>query len=219
MTWAERASLISKVPLPLEGLGSTRDDREPITLEPSEVERLLNAADPTLRAVVALAAFGGLRRGEVLTLRRRDVDLDAALVRIVAKPLDDGEEWRPKSKQCRSVPMCPRLAAELGSYLADPTVGELAPDQWLFQRQTDGGRLRTIEDRLRRLYGRAGVRRVRGSLMHILRRTWATRLAAAGVNAEHLRRLGGWSSLAVVQNSYLGRIPDVALREAVSLLG
>ncbi len=89
----------------------------------------------------------------------------------------------------------------------------------VFQRQTDGGRLRTVEDRLRRLDQRAGVRRVRGSLMHTLRRTWATRLAAAGVNAEHLRRLGGWSSLAVVQNSYLGRIPDAALREAISVLG
>ena len=61
----------------------------------------------------------------------------------------------------------------------------------VFQRQTDAGRLRTVDDRLRRLDPRAGVRRVRGSLMHTLRRTWATRLAAAGVNAEHLRRLGG----------------------------
>ena len=47
-----------------------------------QVFDLAAAINPRYRALVLLAAFGGLRWGELATLRRIDLDLDARAVRI-----------------------------------------------------------------------------------------------------------------------------------------
>jgi integrase len=223
LTWALAEHLIESMPpVQLVGLSSVREDIEPTTLSEVETEALLDACDPQLRAVCALALYAGLRRSEILTLRGRDLHLDldgggaSAVVRVVAKKLDPEDSdgtWRPKSKQRRTVPVSKRLWDELSRYFA--ACGQPGRDDWLFRRATDGGRLRTLEDRLRRAYYRAGIDRERGDLLHVLRRTWATRLAGAGVNAEVVRRLGGWSSLDVVQRSYFSTQPDEIMRSAI----
>lgn len=48
----------------------------------AEVHALTEAMPEHLRAAIMLAAWGGLRRGEVLGLRRRDVDPMRSLVRV-----------------------------------------------------------------------------------------------------------------------------------------
>jgi integrase len=49
---------------------------------PTEVVALIEAITPRYRAAVVLAAWCGLRRGEVLGLRRDDVDLVAGTVTV-----------------------------------------------------------------------------------------------------------------------------------------
>jgi integrase len=49
-------------------------------------------------------AFTGLRRGELLALRWRDVDLDGG-VAIVSRAMSDGKETSTKSRKPRSVPL------------------------------------------------------------------------------------------------------------------
>ncbi len=48
----------------------------------AQVEALMQAMPAKLRAAVVLAAWGTLRRGELLGLRRDDVDLAAGTVRV-----------------------------------------------------------------------------------------------------------------------------------------
>jgi integrase len=86
------------------------------------------------------------------------------------------------------------------------------PDDWFFVRATDGGRLRDIEERVRRTYQNAGLE---PQGLHVLRRTWATGLAESGVNAEVIHRMGGWSSLDIVQQSYFG-VGEETMREAIA---
>ena len=54
--------------------------------------------------------------------------------------------------------------------------------------------------------------------LHVCRRTWATTLAETGANAEVIRRLGGWSSLEVIQRSYFNLGLD-SLRTAMERVG
>jgi integrase len=111
------------------------------------------------------------------------------------------------------VPISPRLREELEHYRDAERGGEIGPQDWWFVRRTDGNRLRDTEDRIRRAYRRAGIE---PQGLHVLRRTWASRLAERGVNAETIRRMGGWSSLEVVQRSYFN-VGEEAMRAAAAL--
>ena len=58
------------------------------------------------------AAFTGLRRGELLGLRWRDIDFDASTIRVRAS-YAAGKLTTPKSGKVRAVPMAPDVAAAL----------------------------------------------------------------------------------------------------------
>jgi len=65
-------------------------------------------------AIFLLAAFSGLRRGECLGLRWRDVDFERQAIRVEhSLSAVDGELGTPKSGQMRSVPMAPDVAQAL----------------------------------------------------------------------------------------------------------
>lgn len=210
---ANGGGLIDAVPVELTGLGSVRHDAEPTTLTDGEVDRLLDVCDAQLRVLVALCRFAGLRRTEALMLQGRDVDLTGSLIHIQAKITEEGTRWSPKSRQRRRVPISPRLRGELERYIQGQRGGHVGPAEWWFLRRTDGGRLRATDERVRRAYEAAGLT---PQGLHVLRRTWASRLAERGVNAETIRRMGGWSSLEVVQRSYFN-IAEEVMRQAAEL--
>jgi integrase len=88
-------------------------------LAPEGVEALLRAVDldhewgPTEHALYLTAAMTGLRQGELLALRWRDVDWLAGRVRV-RRNYVRGEFGAPKSRRSsRSVPLADRLMAEL----------------------------------------------------------------------------------------------------------
>ena len=91
-------------------------------LTTSEVDRLAAAMDPRYRAVVLLAAYGGLRAGELFGLRAKRVDVLRRQVAIAETVVDVGGHLHfgpPKTRAGhRSVPL-PRVASEpLGEHLA-----------------------------------------------------------------------------------------------------
>jgi hypothetical protein len=49
-------TVIDRIPLRLTGIGSVRDDLDPTTLSNAQLERLLAACDPSLRAMSRCAA-------------------------------------------------------------------------------------------------------------------------------------------------------------------
>jgi integrase len=83
------------------------------TLDGDEVERLaVAAANEQDAALYVTAAYTGLRQGELIALRWRDVDFVGGLVHV-RRNFTDGREKVPKGKRVRSVPLMPRVANAL----------------------------------------------------------------------------------------------------------
>ena len=77
---------------------------------PEEVLALVRAAaDEQDAALFLTAAFTGLRQGELVALRWRDVDFAGEHIRVTAS-YTTGQLTSPKSGQVRSVPMAPAVA-------------------------------------------------------------------------------------------------------------
>jgi integrase len=76
---------------------------------PAEVLALVTAADNDQgRAVLLTAAFTGLRLGELVALRWRDVDLERRVVRVCGS-WSGTELTLPKNGRVRSVPLAPQV--------------------------------------------------------------------------------------------------------------
>ena len=80
---------------------------------PEEIWSLVRAAaSETDAAIFLTAAFTGLRRGELLALRWRDVDFAGSTIRVRAS-YAAGQITTPKSGKVRAVPMAPDVASAL----------------------------------------------------------------------------------------------------------
>ena len=77
-------------------------------------------------AIFLTAAFTGLRRGELLALRWRDVDFTGSVIRVRAS-YAAGRLTTPKSGKVRSVPMAPDVAAALAQLGARAFDGRRRP--------------------------------------------------------------------------------------------
>jgi len=69
-----------------------------------EMERLLSMARPEWKLLLGLCRYAGLRRGEALNLRWENIDWERSRLTVIAS-----DEWQPKDKQCRVVPIAPQL--------------------------------------------------------------------------------------------------------------
>jgi integrase len=70
-----------------------------------EADRFLEAADPDWAAMLTTAIKTGLRIGELLAVRREDVDLVAGRL-VVRRTVWNGQEGPPKGGKSREVPLC-----------------------------------------------------------------------------------------------------------------
>jgi len=160
---------------------------------PGEVWALVRAAASEQDAAIYLtAAFTGLRRGELVALRWRDVDFSGSALRVRGS-FSGGQLTTPKSGKVRAVPMAPEVAealARLGQREHFTT-----EDDQVFIGAT-GSYLDASA--LRRRYAgaleRAGLRRLR---FHDLRHTFGTRMIAKA----DIRRVQAWMGHADVQTT------------------
>jgi integrase len=159
------APKVARLPKPVED-GA---DEEFDFLSHDELEALLTCATPTERAMVAVAARAGLRRGEVVSLRWVDVDLAQRRLRVRRNV------WRStsrptKSKRARTVPLAGSVVAALSAL---PQAHER-----VFTAGAKPVGYETARRWLSSLCTRAQVRQVG---WHTLRHTFGTHLAMAGV--------------------------------------
>ncbi|MDQ6775271.1 MAG: tyrosine-type recombinase/integrase [Actinomycetota bacterium] len=163
-------------------------------LDQPELEQLLAAPypddafgriEPTLYLT---AAMTGLRQGELLGLRWRDVDFDARKVRVVS-PYVRGEFGDPKSAGSgRSVPMAERVAVALRE-LRSRSVYSRDRDLVFCHPETGKPLDRSkLVRRFKQAIDRAGVHRI---TFHELRHTFGTRMAAAGTPMRTLQHWMG----------------------------
>lgn len=160
-------------------------------LEREELEALLRAVPEDrlgrMEQVLYLtAAMTGLRQGELVALRWRDVDWSAGVIRV-RRSYTRGEFSVTKSRRSvRAVPLADRLAAELERHFGRSEV--TGDEELVFAHPETGGPYDTSRMRKRFVdaVGRAELRRVR---FHDLRHTFGTQMAAAGAP---LRAIQEW---------------------------
>ncbi len=171
-------------------------------LTTAEVDALAKAAvegehQALDRALYVLAAMTGLRQGELIALRWRDVDRDARRVRVRRSHVL-GEFDTPKSRRSeRSVPLSRRVASELDGWCLETRWG--SPDDLVFAEPASGEVLRrgALMRRYRRALKAAGI--APGHRFHDLRHTFGTAMAAAGVPMRTLQEWMGHRDLATTQ--------------------
>jgi integrase len=171
-------------------------------LDPNELRALTDSAldGPyrTLdRALYFTAAMTGLRQGELVALRWRDVDFAAGRVRVRQNYVL-GEFGTPKSRRStRSVPLAAEVSRELAGL--QRAAQQTTPDQLVFADPC-------TDDPLEKA---AILRRFRGALtsaglekshrFHDLRHTFGTRMAATGVPMRTLQEWMGHRDIETTQ--------------------
>jgi integrase len=197
---------------PLSGIKAPRSDAEPMRfLSHSEVAALAAAIDRRYRAFVLVAAYTGLRAGELMALRRSNVDVLHRTITVVQQVQSIGgrhEVSAPKTAAGRRSVAMPRVVADalddhLGSFAEPGADGLVFP-------APEGGFLR-LENFRRRVWRpatvAAGVAPLR---LHDLRHTCASLAIAAGADVKVLQRMLGHASAALTLDRYGHLMPGQA---------
>jgi integrase len=173
--------------------GAHRDANAPPV---SDAEAAARADDDRQDAeLVRVAAYTGLRRGEVVALRWRDVDFGRRKIVVSRAVSGSVEATSTKSRRAREVPLPDQAAGALDrlSQRGDFT----SPDDYVFVnrlgRRLDGSALRRRVERAR---DAAGLRPLR---FHDLRHTYGSLLVAGGVDLASVKAAMGHSRITTTE--------------------
>lgn len=187
-------------------------------LDNGELSRLLREARPTRSfPAILLAATTGMRRGEVLAVRWRDINLDGAVLTVNQAIEETKAGLRvkpPKTKRSRRNITLPALTVEAlrrhrVCQLEERMKLGLGRDHdGLVFTDLEGGlvRPRNLTKEFGRIVKRTGLRPV---TFHGLRHSHITRLLADGVNAKVVSERAGHSNVAITLQLYGHVIPNM----------
>jgi integrase len=196
MTWAHKRNWIATNPCDIER-GSAYTPSEPPAPTKEQVRIMLEGTEGSMKAILALAAFGGLRKGEILELRRKDFEvIEEQGERWVRVSISRGVIWdnrvpvvrRPKTEAGIRSLLLPLGASELIiSYLKKVPIG---PEALLFARRSHADEHwgeYDLNPKWRRAKALAGFQ----GRFHSLRTFAATEFAKANpTNQELMDRFG-----------------------------
>ncbi|WP_326603556.1 tyrosine-type recombinase/integrase [Streptomyces sp. NBC_01800] len=195
MSTAVDDEVIQRNPCRIKGAGAAKTAERPF-LDVSEVFQLADAVPVRFRVFILLAAFTGLRFGELAALQRHDVDLvrrTVAVRRALAETRTDGILVKtPKSAAgVRTVAFPASLTEDVAAHLA--AYAEQGRTGLVFTGAR-GGQLR--RNNFRRLWLRALETTGLGDVhFHDLRHTGNTLAATGGATTRELMQRMGHSSV------------------------
>jgi integrase len=187
---------------------------EPEYLSAEEVRDLAAAIDPFYSTMVLFAAYTGLRVGELLALRRQDVDLLRGVAHVrralkdVSGRLEFGDLKTAGSRRDVSLPAFLRTA--LAEHLSRPSPGGTGPEALVFASKTG----RPLRHNL--FYRRHFKPAVAKALphkptlrFHDLRHTCASLSIAAGAHPKLISARLGHSSITITLDRYGHLFPSM----------
>jgi integrase len=172
-----RALLANNPAIDWETVEPLKPKRRTYTAE--EVAKLEAGVRPWMRPVITILAWTGMRIGELVNLRWSDVDFKNEVIHIRVQ-----EEWKPKGRRDRIVPMHPKVEAALrasrvGKFVISGAHGGQLKESWCLSC------LKRDQEELKLPAGD----------LHGFRRYFATTMMKAGVDTNTVREWGGWKSL------------------------
>lgn len=181
LTVAQEAALLAEV---------RRTDRH---YTRSEAARSLG-----LYVLYVLALRLGLRRGELLGLRWRDVDLNAGVLSVRQQVNHEGQITTPKSKKARrALPLTDDLLTLLREHKLK--LGPLGREYVFPDRTGDHRKPRALDKHFERATARA---KIAGFTFHDLRATAITRWREHGIDLEVAAALAGHATIKVTGEVY-----------------
>jgi integrase/recombinase XerC len=127
------------------------------------------------KSIISLFADSGLRLRELANIESPDINWEERLIRVVCKGNKEG--W---------------------AIFSDRTESLLK--EWLSTHKTSGNmwglKYWGIANMLRRLHEKTGLK----CNPHVFRRTFASNLARKGIDILHIKRLGRWESIKMVEH-------------------
>jgi len=172
--------------------------RERFLEEDDEEPRLIAVSPPHLESMIMVALHTGMRKSEVLNLKRSNVDFDNRLISI--KESKSGKE--------RKIPINSALNGLL--YALKSQNGH---SEYVFTNPVTGMPYRDIKRSFGTACENAGIEDLR---FHDLRHTFATRLVRRGVDLVIVKELMGHASIVTTQR-YLHSQADVKFQAVESL--
>ncbi len=190
---------------PGEGVKLPRARRRAVSMTiptPETVKALYDAADEWFKPAVALAAFAGLRLGEINGLQLGDVDFLKRTLhlrrQVQRTPPHPIEVRAPKYGSERDIALPDGLLAILANHVE--RVGTYGEEQWFFPG-SDGGPAfpRKIDYTWDKTRTRAGASEVH---LHDLRHFYASGLIAAGCDVVTVQRALGHTAPSITLDTY-----------------
>ena len=189
MGTAVKDGLLQANPCQIERVMNPVRKREPVILTVPEVAALADGVPERLKAAVLVSAWCGVRWGELIELRRRDIDVDAEVLYVGRGATHRGECRidTPKSGKPRAVVIPPHIRTDLKHHL--DVFADKGQDGLVFPPQRGSCHLNdkvfrgAIAKPLRDI-GRETLR------IHDLRHFSGTMTARVGNLAESMARLG-----------------------------
>ncbi|MBV9820366.1 MAG: tyrosine-type recombinase/integrase [Solirubrobacterales bacterium] len=195
----ERGPLAFYTTAQIEGLARAMADgahRDPDAPEVGEDERAARAVDDARDAeLIRVAAYTGLRRGELIALRWADIDFTGHKL-TVRRAISAGvEAASTKSRRAREVPLPDQAGGALDRLSRRSEF--VGPDEYVFAnrlgRRLDPTALRRRFERARNAAGLPPLR------FHDLRHTYGSLLVAGGVDLQSAKAAMGHSRITTTE--------------------
>ncbi|WP_432868319.1 tyrosine-type recombinase/integrase [Microbispora rosea] len=216
MTAVEEDKLLSRNPCRIKGADNEQTPERPILTVAQVFELADRMADRRFRALILLTTFASLRWGEVIALRRSDIDLKARTVRVREQliELDGGDMVLSPSKSRagkRTVSIPSAIVPALTEHLAEFV--DRADEAFVFLGKR-GGYLRGGNFRREAKWAEALKEMgVNGRHFHDLRHTGNTLAAQSGASLADLKaRMGHDSDRAALIYQHATRDADQSAR-------
>ena len=204
MTYALKNRYIRRNPCDIEGATSYRPEKEREVPSRSQVEALIEHAEGQFKFMVALAAASGLRRGELLELRRRDISefeengevwIQVSVSRAVIQRKKEHIVKVPKTRSSiRTVILPLSINDQVRKYMRG--IPNISPDALLFATDPEHvqhwneSRVRSKWEHLRPMAGFEGT-------FHSLRAFAATQFGLTGATSREIMERFGHANLEV----------------------
>jgi integrase len=194
-------------------------EKEARFLNYDDAAKLLESARYTrISPIVGLGLFAGLRKGEILNLRWKDIDFATGSIRVINRP-DEG--FQTKNYRNRTVGLHPDLGKMLfwwkSTSAARVRFHKESRSEYIVTYK--GDQIASAERALRSAYKKAGLSSERP--FHTLRHSFGSYLAMSGVGLYDIAKLMGHTFEQVTQlyahlqpeylHKQVAKIPEIAL--------